>query len=464
MKFILKLTNIIPILLLVATFTACSNDDDNNEVPQPEMNIVETAIATPSLSSLVAALQAADGNLPTVLSGNGPFTVFAPTNEAFATFLSANGFASLSDVPTDVLSQILLNHVVAGNVMASDLASMGSGYTSTSATGAGNKPMSLYFNTSNGVRLNGVSSVTTADIAASNGTIHIVDAVIGLPTIVTHAVANPDLSSLVGALTAGGNTNFTDLLSTTTTTFTVFAPNNAAFSAYTNPSGYDINNVLANHVIVGVAAASSALTNSYVNTAATNVDGDALSLYINVDNGVKLNGISNVVKADVIASNGIIHVVDAVIDLPTVVTFALANPALTSLVAALQSADSQSPSPNLIGTLSGTGPFTVFAPTNDAFANLLTELDPSGNTGLGDVAPATVQSILLYHVVSGNIRSTDLTSGTVGTLGGNVTLNATNLTITDPNGRVSNIIPSLVDIQANNGVVHAIDTVLLPLQ
>ena len=464
MKFILKLTKIIPILLLVATFTSCNKDDDNNPAPPQGMNIVETAIATPSLSSLVAALQAADGGLPAVLSGTGPFTVFAPTNEAFATFLTDNGFASLSDVPTDVLSQILLNHVVAGNVTSADLASMGSGYTSTSATGAGGNPMSLYFNTSNGVRLNGVSSVTTADIAATNGTIHIVDAVIGLPTIVTHAVANPDLSSLVGALTAGGNTVFTTLLSDTSNTFTVFAPNNAAFSAYTNPNGYALNNVLANHVIVGAAAASSGLTNSYVNTAATNADGDALSLYVNIDNGVTLNGISNVVKADIIASNGIVHVVDAVIDLPTVVTFALANPSLSSLVAALQSADSQSPSPNLIGTLSGAGPFTVFAPTNDAFASLLTELDPSGNTGLGDVAPATVQDILLYHVVSGNVRSTDLTSGTVATLGGNITLNATDLTLTDPNGRVSNIITSLVDIQANNGVVHAIDKVLLPLQ
>jgi uncharacterized surface protein with fasciclin (FAS1) repeats len=153
--------------------------------------------------------------------------------------------------------------------------------------------------------------------------------------------------------------------------------------------------------------------------------------------------------------------VDGVIDLPTVVTFALANPALSNLVAALQSADSQSPSPNLIPTLSGTGQFTVFAPTDTAFGDLLLELDQSGNTALGDVPPATVQNILLMHVVSGNIRSTDLMSGPVATLGGNITLDATNLTLTNV-GRISNIIPSLVDIQAINGVVHAIDKVILP--
>ena len=463
MKIISKLAKIVPIVLLVLSISSCSSDDDSSQVQPQQLNIVQTAIATPSLTSLVAALQAADGNLVGVLNGSGPFTVLAPTNEAFATFLTTNGFASLSDVPTDLLSQILLNHVISGNITSSDLSGLGSGYNKTNATGAGGNNMSIYFNTSDGVRFNGVSSVNTANISASNGTIHIVDAVIGLPNIVTHATANPELSSLVSALTAGGNNTFTNLLSSSTTEFTVFAPNNAAFSAFTNPGGYDINNILSNHVIVGATATSNGLTNSYVSTAAKNSDNDALSLYINTDNGVRLNGMSNVALADIIASNGVIHVVDQVIDLPTVVTFALANPALSNLVAALQSADSQMPSPNLIGTLSGTGPFTVFAPTNDAFSALLLELDASGNTGLGDVPSSTVESILLYHVVSGNVRSSDLTSGPVTTLGGPINLDASNLTLTDPNGRVSNIIPSLVDIQGINGVVHAIDKVLLPM-
>ena len=325
MTIISKTLKIFPLLLLVIGLQSCSNDDDNN-MPQ-QMDIVETAIATPDLSSLVAALKAADGNLVNVLSGQGPFTVLAPTNAAFAKFLADNGFAKLSDVPTDVLSQILLNHVVAGKVSSTDLKTAKSGYAKTSATGPGGKNLSLYFNTMDGVKFNGVSKVTSADIAASNGTIHVVDAVIGLPTIVD---------------------------------------------------------------------------------------------------------------------------------------FALANPALSSLVAALTSADSQNPSPKLIPTLDGNGgPFTVFAPTNDAFASLLTELKVGS---LGDIPPATVQAVLLQHVVSGNVTSDKIPTGAVTTLGGEITINAAKLTITDPNGRVSNIIPTLVDIQAVNGVVHAIDKVILPAQ
>ncbi|HUH28861.1 fasciclin domain-containing protein, partial [Gelidibacter sp.] len=183
MKIISKTLKILPFLLLVVGFQSCSNDDDNNMEPQP-MNIVETADATSDLSSLIAALKAADGNLVSVLNGQGPFTVLAPTNAAFQKFLTDNGFAELSDVPTDVLSQILLNHVLAGNVKSTDLVNAGSGYENTNATGPGGKNLSLYFNTTDGVKFNGISKVTTADISATNGTIHVVDAVIGLPTVV----------------------------------------------------------------------------------------------------------------------------------------------------------------------------------------------------------------------------------------------------------------------------------------
>ena len=209
------LKTIFLLLLTVVLTYSCNNDDDDVIIIEDPLNIVETAIATSDLSSLVAAVQAADGDLVSVLSGSGPYTVLAPTNAAFQSFLTAKGFASLGDVPTDVLAQILLNHVIAGKVMSTDLTAAGAGYTKTVATGAGNQHLDLYFNTSSGVKFNNVASVTAADVEASNGVVHIIDAVIDLPTIVTHAVANPDLSSLVGALTSGGNTTFTDLLSNT---------------------------------------------------------------------------------------------------------------------------------------------------------------------------------------------------------------------------------------------------------
>lgn len=463
MKIISKMLKMTAIFLVVLGTQSCSNDDDNNIVDPGPQNIVELAIATPELSSLVAALQAADGNLVSVLSGPGPFTVLAPTNEAFAAFL---GGTPLSQVPSDVLSQILLNHVIAGDVSSTDLLNLGEGYTSTSATGAGGRNISLYFNTSNGVRFNDAGSVipSGADIDATNGTIHIIDGVLGLPSIVDHAVANDNFSTLVGALTATGLDGAVAGL----TQGTVLAPINSAFEGLTLPTGNALVQTLLNHVVGANVFADDlvAAGSGYTNTLAETMGGENLSLYFNTEDGVSFNGLSNVAQADVVATNGVIHAVDAVITLPTIATFATSNSALSNLVAALQLADTGTPTVPWINTVSdaSAGPFTVFAPTNGAFEDLLLELDPSGNTALGDLAPATVDAVLLMHVVSGNVQSSGLPNGTVGTLGGNITADNTAFTLTDPNNRVSNIVTSLVDIQGVNGVVHVIDKVILPAQ
>lgn len=419
--------------------------------------ITDLAIGNENLQNLVAALTAADGDLPTVLRGDGPFTVLAPTDEAFENFLDG---AALADIPTDVLTNVLLNHVISGEVTSEDLTGLGSGYTSTLATGAGDQNVSLFFDTSDGVTFNGVSSVITPDVKALNGIVHVVDAVIDIPNIVDHAVANPGLSSLVAALTDGGNTTFTDLLSNEEELFTVFAPGNDAFSAFTNPNSNDINAILANHVVVGAAAFSSGLTNSYANTAAEFDVDENLSLYINTDDGVTLNGTSNVVMADIVASNGVVHTVDAVIDLPTVVTFATADPTFSTLVQALTEL---TPSTDFVSVLSaqdgaGSDPFTVFAPTNDAFAAL------ASIPGEADLTP-----ILQHHVVAGaNVRSGDLSNGATATTleGDMITINlpgtGDNIAdITDGAGNTGIGIDA-VDVQAINGVIHVVDTVLIP--
>ena len=422
--------------------------------------ITDLAIGNENLQNLVAALTAANGDLPTVLRGDGPFTVLAPTDEAFENFLDG---AALGDIPVDVLTNVLLNHVISGEVASTDLVGLGSGYTSTMATGAGDQMVSLFFDATDGVTFNGVSSVVTPDVKALNGIVHVVDAVIDIPNIVDHAVANPGLTSLVGALTDGGNTTFTDLLSNEEELFTVFAPGNDAFSAFTNPNSNDLNAILSNHVVVGAAAFSADLTNSYVNTAAEFAADENLSLYINIDDGVTLNGISNVVTADIVASNGVIHTVDAVIDLPTVVTFAVADPTFDSLQAAL-TAEGQ---PDFVTTLSGAGPFTVFAPTNDAFQALLDSNDMWN--GLADIDGGLLTSVLQHHVVSGaNVRSGDLSDGaTAPTLeGDDITINlpgtGDNIAdITDGAGNTGIGIIA-VDVQASNGVIHAVNTVLIP--
>ncbi|WP_179319427.1 fasciclin domain-containing protein [Winogradskyella helgolandensis] len=294
-------------------------------------------------------------------------------------------------------------------------------------------------------------------------------------TVIDVALEN-NLTSLAAALQA------TDLVTTLQGEgpFTVFAPTNDAFAQLLNDTGLDLDNlstdeealvrnILLNHVIIGSTVTSTDLVNAgsgYTNTAATGPNNANLSLYYTTSNGVMLNGSSTVTNADNTATNGIVHIVDDVIGLPTIATFATTNPALSNLVAALQLADSGTPTVPYIATVSDAtaGPFTVFAPSNDAFADLLLELDPSGNTALGDLDAATVDAVLTYHIVSGNVQSSGLPNGTVTTLGGDITADNSAFTLTDPNSRVSNIVTSLVDIQSINGVVHVIDKVLLPMQ
>ncbi|WP_339632512.1 fasciclin domain-containing protein [Bizionia echini] len=474
MKTLTALKRFSASLLVVFLIASCSSDDDNNPItPTPQQNnIVDLALANPELSSLVAALQAADGDLVSVLQGPGPFTVLAPDNDAFAAFLSDNGFASLDDVPTDVLSQVLLNHVISGSVPSTALVSQGSGYASTNATGAGGASMSLYFNTANNdVRFNNVASVSTADVAASNGIIHIVDGVIGLPDVVDHALANSSFSNLVAALGAADG----DLVSVLQGNgpYTVLAPVDMAFSDFLADNGFSglgdvptdvLSQVLLNHVLAGATFSTDLVDmgSGYTTTSATGAGDNAMSLYFNTSDGVTFNGISSVAEADVVGTNGVIHAVDAVIGLPTVVDFALADPTFETLVAALTRDDLTFDYVGTLSTPNGTAPapFTVFAPTNEAFGDLLTELNVAS---LGDIPEATLKATLDMHAVAGaNVRSTALMDNmTVSTLGGDITANITGgATLTDANGRVSNIIA--VDVQASNGVIHAIDKVVLP--
>ena len=311
-------------MVSTATLISCS-EDYKIPIVIPTNSIVDFVSSNSDYSMLLEALQTADSGIAESLDSRGPFTVFAPNNAAFRAFLSANNFDYLSDVPTVMLSQILLNHVIGGNALA---ASLSTGYdikSFSTATPSG-ADMSLYINTANGVVINGISTVTTADISVDNGTIHAVDAVIGLPTVVTFAVADPNFSILKTALTRAD------------------------------------------------------LTFDFVGTLST--------------------------------ANG-------------------TDPA----------------------------PFTVFAPINQAFVDLLEELEKDS---LDDIDEETLNATLKMHAVAGaNVLAAGLSDGlTISTLGGDITANITGgATLTDANNRVSQIVA--VDVQASNGVIHAIDKVLL---
>jgi uncharacterized surface protein with fasciclin (FAS1) repeats len=152
-------------LALLVAVPASAQMPSHDMVEKPQMNIVETAVAAGSFNTLVAAVKAA--GLVDVLSGEGPFTVFAPTDEAFAKLPDGTVEALLED--TEKLTAILTYHVVAGKVMSSDVA----GLTSATTVQGGD----LSIDTSYGVKIND-AKVVKADVEASNGVIHVIDTVL----------------------------------------------------------------------------------------------------------------------------------------------------------------------------------------------------------------------------------------------------------------------------------------------
>ena len=322
MKNLLKLSKLTFLLFVGFSIQSCSDDDDDVTTPTGPSNIVEIAMDTPDLSNLVAALSVADGNLVDVLSG-GEFTVLAPTNEAFETFLAANGFMSLSEVPTDVLSNILLNHVISGTINSTNLVDAGSGYSTTNASNMDGDNLSLYFDTSSGVTFNGISSVVAADIVASNGIVHVVDEVIGLPTVVTFAVSNPALSTLVAAMTTEGlSVDIVSILSSSDepSPFTVFAPTNDAFGSLLaelelNALGDIPVEILEATLGTHVAPEANVRSTDLVDGMSVNTIGSTIT--VSLSDGAKLidsNGReSNIVAVDIQAYNGVVHVIDNVL-------------------------------------------------------------------------------------------------------------------------------------------------------
>ena len=270
-------------------------------------------------------------------------------------------------------------------------------------------------------------------------------------TIAEYALSDNNFSILVQALSKADLVNVLN----GTGNFTVFAPTNAAFTALFNElgiSGIDaltketLTPILLYHVL-GTEAKSSMITTGYYNTLSP-AQGAYLSLKADVSSGVKLNKNTNVITADVDVKNGVIHVIDRVLLPPTVVDIALANDAFSILVQAVVKA-------NLVSALSASGPFTIFAPTNTAFQALFTTL---GVSGIADLSAEQLTPILTYHVVSGNVLSTQLQAGNVTTLNGSTITVALSPspTINGNTGIVA------TDVQGSNGVIHVIDRVLLP--
>ncbi|MFO7634339.1 MAG: fasciclin domain-containing protein [Caldilinea sp.] len=309
-----------------------------------DADIVDTAVAAGSFTTLVAAVEAA--GLVDALKGEGPFTVFAPTDDAFAALPAEVLDAALAD-PTGLLTQVLLYHVVSGKVMSTDLSD---GLEAPTLQGE-----MVKFTLGDNIAMVNNANITVVDIETSNGVIHVIDAVLLPPSITGAAPAEE----------------------------------------------------------VVEAAATEAPAEEVAEAAATPVPAE-----------------------------------EAAAPAADIVDTAVAAGSFNTLVAAVQAA-------GLVDALKGEGPFTVFAPTDDAFNKIPQETfdallaDPSGD----------LTQILLYHVVAGKVMAADLSDGlTVATLqGGEVTFS-----LSDSVAMVNDANIIVTDIETSNGVIHVIDSVILP--
>merc|ERR1712195_451905 len=448
-------------------------------------NIVQLAQSVPDLSTLVTALTA--GELTTTLSSRGPFTVFAPTNEAFAK-LPAATLAHLLD-PKNIkeLQRILEYHVLSGAVFSKDLKTFQMVKT---VEGGELKIVKI------GSRvLVQNATVTAADNAATNGVVHIIDSVLSPPapapskSIVDLVVADPDLSTLVTALKAA------DLVNTLSGPgpFNVFTPSNAAFAAL--PDGVladllkpgnkaQLVDLLLYHVSKGyvdyptdrqlsdnpgfpfpklietLAAGKNITVQATNHPCGRGGRNKCYNILLETGNtspksprkGVNIAN-SNVPNTN--AANGVLHPVGRVLTppapLPNIVQLAQSVPDLSTLVTALVAG-------KLTDALSGAGPFTVFAPTNEAFAKVPADvlkhlLEPKNIKEL--------DAVLEYHVIAGAaVHAKDLKpEQKVKTLeGSDISIEASSKGVEV--NHYAHV--TTADVDATNGVVHIIDAVLLP--
>jgi len=435
-------------------------------------NIVEVAKSDDDFSILVKALTRV--NLADTLSVGGPYTVFAPTNDAFEEYLDG---VSIDKVDVESLTQILLYHVLPVKVKKSDL------LDTDTVTTVKNNDISVsawfkWWKWAYQVFLNDDTEVTAFDIMASNGVIHVIDRVLKpAGNIVEVAKSDDDFSILVEALTRA---NLADTLSGDGD-FTVFAPTNAAFEEYLDGDSIDIvdvqslTQILLYHVLSGKVEKSDLLDTDTV-TALDNND-----IYISMYSSfwkykkrktndlfewlyeVIINDNTKVTKFDIIASNGVIHAIDTVLEpVGNIVEVAKSDDNFSILVEALTRA-------NLADVLSGEGPYTVFAPTNAAFEEYL------DGVSIDNVDLDSLTNILLNHVLSGKSKKLDLLdTDTVTALNENdISISAFFKWLKISSKKKTKQFEQHIDVFLNddtevtafdimtsNGVIHVIDSVL----
>lgn len=397
---------------------------------------------SPNHNTLEAAVLAAglDGALNTL----NPITVFAPTDEAFNALPAGTVAALLNDIPA--LTDILLYHVINGAVLSTDLTN---GQIATTLNGS-----DITVTINNGVFINGTSQVIVADIAAANGVVHVVNEVL-IPTAtqqytVWDVIQNsPDHTTLEAVVGLAG----LDVALDSPGAFTVFAPTDAAFALVpqpiidaliADPTGI-LTFILTYHVVPSVALSTDLADGQVIATLS------GLDVNVSIVNGSVFINHAQVIVADIVTDNGVVHVIDAVIA-PGIIAnnvweIIQGSPVHTILETGVLAA-------GLDGTLQNDYFFTVFAPTDDAFGAL-----PAGTIESLIANPAALTDVLLYHATDGSVESNSLVDGQ------NITMlqgDNTTITLGMSGAMINNANIVLADLNAWNGVIHVIDAVLLP--
>nr|WP_275441863.1 fasciclin domain-containing protein [Pseudoalteromonas sp. CNC9-20] len=413
---------------------------------------------------MTAALQAT-GLDATLSDTDSQFTVFAPTDDAFA-LLGQETIDALLEDP-DTLSAILTYHVLDSRV-SSSAAIDAAGSTVATVNGA-----ALGLSLSGDELLVNTATVTTTDISANNGVIHVIDAVLTPPqsqpqqptmNIIETAVASDDFTTLAAALEA---TNLVATLSDESQEFTVFAPTDAAFAALgqatidtllANPEV--LKEILLQHVVSGSVDSITAF--SLNGQQAQTVSGNQIDITIDGENDTLKFGDATVTMTDIQTTNGIIHVLDTVVvgevQVPapaqSVVDVAVGNGNFSTLVAALQTTGLDTTLADLERE------FTVFAPTDAAFE----QLDQATVDALFADAEA-LSDLLLYHVLPDATVQSDAAIAVANSEQPMITMaNGDTATLSLKNDMlyIDNAQVTTANVAADNGVIHVIDSVLMP--
>ncbi len=436
---------------------------------QPSPTFADVIGDTPRFSILEDAL--ALTGVGNTLANDGPFTVFAPTNAAFRRAFDKLGISSIEDLPREQLTGLLLYHVVEGKILSTDLQARQTVPTLATPTLDIIKREDRIVVRADFSR----ARVVQADIETTNGVIHAVNnvllsipvpeppALLDIPTAINR---DPRFSRLSEALQQTGLDNALAEAGP----FTLFAPTNAAFDKLSAAleaqqiiiSPEQLTGLLLYHVVAGEILSEDLAPEQTVPTLAS----PTLDIFKN-DSSITVKALfseAQVVARDIRASNGVIHAVDEVLlSIPglipedsaqeSIVDIVAEDPRFSTLAELLQQT-------GLTNALSEDGPFTVFAPTNAAFEELFAALDSQQIS----ISQEQLTGLLLYHVVEGKILAEDLApEQTVPTLASptlDIFKRDSDITV-EASFSTAEVVEA--DILASNGVIHAIDAVLLSI-